>query len=128
MLAATDQQTFATLLEFVVAQHQRSLDAEAGARGRRQLPTVLTFAGGINSADHAKTFPTLAQLLRDQVGPAGDKQLVSASQQGEPDCNARADVRERQGCGYILESGWPAERMLAHGILLCIPAIAVLAH
>eukprot|EP00891_Asterochloris_glomerata_P007571 jgi/Astpho2/7571/Aster-02477 len=66
VLAATDQQTFATLMEFVATQHQRSLDAEAGARGRRRLPTALTFAGGVNSADHAKTFPTLAQLLRDQ--------------------------------------------------------------
>ena len=70
VLAATDQQTFAALMEFVTTQHQRSLDAEAGARDRRQLPTALTFAGGVNSADHAKTFPTLAQLLRDQVGPA----------------------------------------------------------
>ena len=126
MLAATDQQTFATLMEFVATQHQRSL--EGGARGRRQLPTALTFAGGINSADHAKTFPTLAQLLRDQVGPAGDKQLVSASQQGESDCNARANVRERQGYIYISESGWPAENKLSHDILLCIPAVAVQAH
>ena len=70
VLAATDQQTFATLMDFVATQHQRSLDAEAGARERRQLPTVLTFAGGVNSADHVKTFPTLAQLLRDQVSPA----------------------------------------------------------
>ncbi len=85
VLAATDQQTFATLMEFVATQHQRSLDAEAGARGRRRLPTALTFAGGVNSADHAKTFPTLAQLLRDQVGradgclplPASKKSLIA---------------------------------------------------
>ena len=47
------------------------LGLAAGARfaGRQRLPAALTVAGGVNSADHARTFPALAELLRSRARP-----------------------------------------------------------
>ena len=37
------------------------------ARAERLIPTALTVAGGVNSVDHARTFPDLVDLLRAQA-------------------------------------------------------------
>jgi len=43
------------------------LPADGPAFGRRPVPAALVCAGGVNAADHAQTFPTLADVLRKQV-------------------------------------------------------------
>ena len=43
------------------------LSAGEPAFGRRPIPAALVCAGGVNAADHAQTFPSLADVLRKQV-------------------------------------------------------------
>ena len=46
---------------------QRLSSADGPAFGRQPVPAALVCAGGVNAADHAQTFPTLADVLRKQV-------------------------------------------------------------
>jgi len=66
VLENTNEGTFAELATFVASQHRAGVAAGSCA-GRQRLPAALTVAGGVNSADHARTFPALADLLRSQV-------------------------------------------------------------
>lgn len=67
MLQQTNKVTFQELLQFAADAHQPiTVDTNFG-QSCRIIPTALTFAGGVNSADHAQTFPALADLLRQQV-------------------------------------------------------------
>lgn len=70
--------TFRELAAFVRAQHAspskraRAADGPSGstgntARRQRLIPAALTVAGGVNSTDHARTFPDLVALLRAQA-------------------------------------------------------------
>ena len=45
----------------------RVSSADEPVFGRRPIPAALVCAGGVNAADHAQTFPTLADVLRKQV-------------------------------------------------------------
>ena len=73
VLEQTNAATFSEVAAYVAAQHAATpgLASAAGARfaGRQRLPAALTVAGGVTSADHARTFPALAQLLRGQARP-----------------------------------------------------------
>jgi hypothetical protein len=67
--------TFQELAAFVRAQHGSpskrarggSSSGGAAVRRTRLIPTALAVAGGVNSTDHARTFPDLVSLLRAQV-------------------------------------------------------------
>lgn len=67
VLEQTNDATFQALLQFAATAHQDPNSSNSFAQRRRIIPTALTFAGGVNSADHAQTFPTLVNLLRQQV-------------------------------------------------------------
>jgi len=67
VLEQTNYATFQALLQFAATAHQDPNSSNSFAQRRRIIPTALTFAGGVNSADHAQTFPTLVNLLRQQV-------------------------------------------------------------
>ncbi len=67
VLEQTNYATFQALLQFAATAHQDPNSSNSFAQRRRIIPTALTFAGGVNSADHAQTFPTLVSLLRQQV-------------------------------------------------------------
>ncbi len=67
VLEQTNYATFQALLQFAATTHQDPNSSNSFAQRRRIIPTALTFAGGVNSADHAQTFPTLVNLLRQQV-------------------------------------------------------------
>ncbi|KAA6416560.1 MAG: origin recognition complex subunit 3-like, partial [Trebouxia sp. A1-2] len=66
VLEQTNDATFQALLQFAATAHQDPNSSNSFAQRRRIIPTALTFAGGVNSADHAQTFPTLVNLLRQQ--------------------------------------------------------------
>lgn len=75
-LEGTDAGVFDDLLAFARQSHRppTTADAAAGAAGAvaqpahlggcQRLPTGLVLAGGVNSADHCRTFPSLAEHLR----------------------------------------------------------------
>jgi len=67
VLEQTNYATFQALLQFAATAHQDPNSSNSFAQRRRIIPTALTFAGGVNSADHAQTFPALVNLLRQQV-------------------------------------------------------------
>lgn len=67
VLEQTNQSIFQALLHFAATAHQTPDISNTFAQRRRIIPAALTFAGGVNSADHAQTFPTLVHLLRQQV-------------------------------------------------------------
>lgn len=67
VLEQTNISTFQELLNFVATTHQPATTQHTFGQRRRIIPTALTFAGGVNSADHAQTFPALVDLLRQQV-------------------------------------------------------------
>lgn len=69
VLQQTNHTTFLALLKFAATAHQIPDGSNSFSQRRRIIPTALTFAGGVNSADHAQTFPTLVSLLRQQVHP-----------------------------------------------------------
>ncbi len=57
---------FASIARFAAASHRvvaaETAQSNAGAAPllqRPEIPTALVFAGGVNSADHTKTFPNL---------------------------------------------------------------------
>lgn len=63
-----DAGTFQALLDFARQSHRPpGSDAcpELSA-GCQRIPTGLVLAGGVNSADHGRTFPSLADFLRQQ--------------------------------------------------------------
>ncbi|KAL0049556.1 hypothetical protein WJX82_004745 [Trebouxia sp. C0006] len=66
VLEQTNYATFQALLQFAATAHQDPNSSNSFAQRRRIIPTALTFAGGVNSADHAQTFPALVNLLRQQ--------------------------------------------------------------
>lgn len=70
ILEESNQATFQALLHFAAAAHQAPDMCSSFVQRSRIIPTALTFAGGVNSADHAQTFPTLVKLLRQQVSIA----------------------------------------------------------
>ena len=70
ILEESNHATFQALLEFAAGAHQAPDLSSSFAQRSRIIPTALTFAGGVNSADHAQTFPTLVKLLRQQVSLA----------------------------------------------------------
>ena len=69
--------TFRELGAFARAQHRSPSKRTRGAHGvhpgagrvrdERLVPAALTVAGGVNSVDHARTFPDLVRLLRAQA-------------------------------------------------------------
>lgn len=60
--------TFRELASFARAQHSSPSKRRSTCTGyQRLLPAALTVAGGVNSSDHARTFPDLVSLLRSQV-------------------------------------------------------------
>ena len=67
VLQQTNMVTFQELLHFAADAHQPITADTTFGQSCRIIPTALTFAGGVNSADHAQTFPALADLLRQQV-------------------------------------------------------------
>ena len=67
VLEETNHATFQALLHFAATAHQAPDMSSSFVQRSRVIPTALTFAGGVNSADHAQTFPTLVDLLRQQV-------------------------------------------------------------
>ncbi|KAK9806953.1 hypothetical protein WJX72_008557 [[Myrmecia] bisecta] len=73
VLESTNQRTFEELCDFAFANHTNAaIRADSGVFLRqRVIPTALTFAGGINSAEHARTFPALVTCLREQGCYAG---------------------------------------------------------
>lgn len=70
VLEATNYATFQALLQFAASAHQVPAKTSSFVQRSRIIPAALTFAGGVNSADHAHTFPTLVSLLRQQVSHA----------------------------------------------------------
>ena len=68
VLEQTNHATFQALLQFATLSHQAASNSNNFVHRQRIIPTALTFAGGVNSADHAQTFPTLVKLLKEQVG------------------------------------------------------------
>lgn len=72
VLESTNQETFAHLADFAVEQHQEYNPAKriSYVAAQRLIPTALTVAGGVNSADHARTFPDLVALLKSKASPA----------------------------------------------------------
>jgi Origin recognition complex (ORC) subunit 3 N-terminus len=71
-VAATDIAVFKDLLQYVRHAHQSSRQLLAatprfGRAGKRPLPAGLVLAGGVNSADHAQTFPALETFLKAKV-------------------------------------------------------------
>ena len=66
VLEETNHATFQALLHFAANAHEAPKPLSYAQRSRI-IPTAMTFAGGVNSADHAHTFPTLVNLLRQQV-------------------------------------------------------------
>lgn len=66
-LEETNHATFQALLHFAASAHKAPVMSGSFAQRSRIIPTAMTFAGGVNSADHAHTFPTLVDLLRQQV-------------------------------------------------------------
>ena len=73
VLDGANASTFRELAAFAHAQHsspsKRPRGSGSAGRSTRLIPTALTVAGGVNSIDHARTFPDLLALLRGQVGP-----------------------------------------------------------
>ena len=67
VLEQTNISTFQELLHFAADAHQSPGSRHAFGGQHRIIPTALTFAGGVNSADHAQTFPALVSLFRQQV-------------------------------------------------------------
>lgn len=67
VLEETNHTTFQALLHFTANAHEAPNLSCSYAQRSRIIPTAMTFAGGVNSADHARTFPTLVNLLRQQV-------------------------------------------------------------
>lgn len=67
VLEQTNISTFQELLQFAADTHQSPESRHAFGGQHRIIPTALTFAGGVNSADHAQTFPALVSLFRQQV-------------------------------------------------------------
>jgi hypothetical protein len=63
---------FEDLLAFARKSHRvPDAAAQLSRDGYHRLPTGLVLAGGVNSADHAQTFPSLVEHLRAQVGRQG---------------------------------------------------------
>lgn len=68
VLEDANEGTFKDLASFARAQHSNPSNWRSATAGyHRLLPTALTVAGGVNSSDHARTFPDLVSLLRSQV-------------------------------------------------------------
>lgn len=64
-MESTDARVFASLLELAQRSHALCLqEANLLRRGLHPIPTGLVLAGGVNSADHVRTFPNLAAHLR----------------------------------------------------------------
>ena len=71
VLRHADDMTFGEVADYVFAQHRPRppKNCQTGNTLRqRYLPTALAVAGGVNSADHARTFADLADRLRTKVG------------------------------------------------------------
>ena len=68
VLEDANKGTFRELASFARAQQCSPSKRRTTSAGyQRLLPTALTVAGGVNSSDHARTFPDLVSLLRAQV-------------------------------------------------------------
>ena len=66
-LERTDAEVFASLLDYARLHHpSEQFLASTPAHGLHKIPTGLVLAGGINSADHVRTFPNFAAHLRSQ--------------------------------------------------------------
>lgn len=70
VLRGTDAAVFQALLEFARSSHPAASITIPGFPGAgvgcQRMPTALVLAGGVNSADHSSTFPSLAAHLREQ--------------------------------------------------------------
>lgn len=68
-----DEGMFEELGAFLAEAHAEAgreagaLVAERPLSGLRAVPTALVMAGGMNAADHARTFPDCAQYLEGMV-------------------------------------------------------------
>lgn len=68
ILEHANKGTFRELESFVRMHHSSPSKRRSTSVGyQRLLPAALTVAGGVNSSDHARTFPDLVALLRSQV-------------------------------------------------------------
>lgn len=66
-LESTDAEVFASLSDFAIRHHPSEHVLETTpTHGLHKIPSGLVLAGGINSADHVRTFPNLAAHLRAQ--------------------------------------------------------------
>jgi hypothetical protein len=66
-LESTDAAVYESLLALAKLHHPKDgLPANTPAYGLHRIPTGLVLAGGVNSADHVRTFPTLANHLRSE--------------------------------------------------------------
>ncbi len=70
ILEHANKGTFKELESFVRMHHSSPSKRRSTSVGyQRLLPAALTVAGGVNSSDHARTFPDLVSQLRSQVPP-----------------------------------------------------------
>lgn len=70
VLQKAHEGTFKELAAFARMQHTSTAKrraSEASLGYQRLVPTAMAVAGGVNSTDHARTFPELVTLLRSQV-------------------------------------------------------------
>lgn len=71
-IAATDAGMFSDLFEYVTTAHRTSADRlkttiQVARYGKRPLPAALVLTGGVNSADHSRSFPALSSHLKEKV-------------------------------------------------------------
>jgi len=66
-LESTDAAVYDSLLSLAKLRHPTDgLPTNTPAYGLHRIPTGLVLAGGVNSADHVRTFPNLANYLRSE--------------------------------------------------------------
>jgi len=66
-LESTDAAVYDSLLKLAKLHHPTDdLRTQTPAYGLHRIPTGLVLAGGVNSADHVRTFPKLANHLRSE--------------------------------------------------------------
>jgi len=98
VLEETNAAKFAELAGFVAAEHRAARGAGGGA-GRQRLPAALAVAGGVNSADHAQTFPALVDLLRRQARAPAALHPLGAARLALSRQARRAGPRTAQSAG-----------------------------
>lgn len=66
-LESTDAQVFSSILNLARTKHPsaRTIPTWISHHGLHRIPTGVVLAGGVNSADHVRTFPNLASYLRE---------------------------------------------------------------